>query len=147
MGLGLAIGIVLDLGGLIGQGEGSGDGETSSGGGGGDGILSDIADSVGGIVDERRMIQIPLRNIPKAIKALRNLPLLVPSLALAADKATGGKAWYQSVAFYIGPIIDVGFIYFTAGACLGGFGCAAGGGGLKFGNLGIGVLFPFWKWW
>lgn len=145
MGIGLAIGLVIDLGGLLGQGEGAGDGNTETGGGGG-GFLSDVADAVGGIVDERRMIQVPFRNIPKAIKNFRMLPLLVPSLALAADKA-GGKAWYHNFAFYIGPVIDVGFIYFTAGACLGGFGCLAGGGGLKLGNFGIGVLFPFWKWW
>lgn len=146
MGIGLAIGVVIDFGSVIGQAEAAGGGETSSGGGGGDGILSDIADSVGGIV-EKGMIQVPLKNIPKAIKVLSNLPLFVPSIAMAADKAGGEKAWYQNVAFYIGPIIDVGFIFFTVGACLGGFGCAAGGGGLKFGNFGVGVLFPFWKWW
>ena len=110
-------------------------------------FLSDIADAIGGSIDERGMIQIPICNIPKAIKALWMLPILLPSLAHAADHASGGQAWYQNFALYIGPIIDIGFIYFTIGACLGGFGCVAGGGGLKFGNFGIGVLFPFWKWW
>jgi hypothetical protein len=146
MGIGLAIGLVIDFGGLLGQGEVGGGGDTETGGGGVGDILSSVADAVGGIVDERRMIQVPLRNIPKVIKNFQILPLLVPSLALAADK-TAGKAWYQNFAFYIGPVIDVGFLYFTAGACLGGFGCLAGGGGLKLGSFGIGVLFPFWKWW
>lgn len=147
MSIGLAIGLVIDLGGLLGQGEGASGGSTETGGGDGGGdFLSDVADMVGGVVDERRMIQVPFRNIPKAIKNFRMLPFFVPSLALAAEK-TGSKAWYHNFAFYIGPVIDVGFLYFTAGACLGGFGCLAGGGGLKLGNFGIGVLFPFWKWW
>ena len=146
MGIGLAIGVVINFGGLLGQGDGAGGSDAGSDGGGGDGILSDIASTIGGIVDERRMIQVPFRNIPRAIKGLRTLPLLIPSLALAADQA-GGKAWYNNFALYIGPVIDIGFIYVTVGACLGGFGCLAGGGGLKFGSLGIGVLFPFWKWW
>lgn len=142
----LAIGLVIDLGGLLVQGERGIGGDTANSGGGGGDFLSDVADAVGGIVDERRMIQVPFRNIPKVIKNFRMLPLLIPTLALAADKVVG-KAWYHNFAFYIGPVIDVGFIYFTAGACLGGFGCLAGGGGLKLGNFGIGVLLPFWKWW
>lgn len=147
MGIGLAIGLVIDLGGLLGQAEGGSDTASDSSGGGESSFLSDIADAIGGTIDERGMIQIPIRNIPKAIKALWMLPVLLPSLAHAADHASGGRAWYQNFALYIGPIIDIGFIYFTIGACLGGFGCVAGGGGLKFGNFGIGVLFPFWKWW
>lgn len=147
MKIGLAIGLVIDLGGLLGQGEGGigGNNTANSGGGGGD-LLSDFANAIGGTLDERRIIQVPFRNIPKAIKNFRMLPLLFPSLVLAAEK-TESKVWYHNLAIYIGPEIDIGFLYFTVGACLGGFGCLAGGGGLKLGNFGIGVLFPFWKWW
>lgn len=147
MSLGLAIGIVIDLGGLLGQGEGSTEGgDSTSDSGGGDGILESVASAIGGVVDERRMIRVPLRNIPRAIKSLRMLPLLLPSLALAADKA-GGKSFLSRLAIYVGGIFDIGIFYVTVGGCFGGFGCAAAGGGLKFGNFGIGVLFPFWKWW
>lgn len=146
MGFGLAIGIVIDLGGLLGQGEGASGGDTTSDGGGGGDFLSDAASAIGGVVDERRMIQVPIRNIPRALKALKTLPLLFPSLAMAAGEASE-KSFLHHIAFYIGPIFDIGIFYVTVGACIGGFGCAAGGGGLKFGNFGIGVLFPFWKWW
>ncbi|MDB5260631.1 MAG: hypothetical protein JWN37_862 [Candidatus Nomurabacteria bacterium] len=147
MHFGVALGIVIDLGGILGEGSGiSDDISTGDGGGGGGDVLASIADSVGGILDERRMIQVPFRNIPKAIRAMRILPLLLPELALAAEKAAG-KAWYKRVAFYIGPNLDIGFLFVTVGACLGGFGCLAGGGGIRFGSFGIGALFPFWKWW
>lgn len=148
MGFGLAIGLVIDFGGLIGQGETApGMGDSSSDGGGG-GAWESLADSVGGIVDERRMIQVPLRNIPRAIKVLRSTPLLLPSLAMAATaEKVGDKPFYRHIALYIGPVLSLGFFYGTAGICFGGFGCFAGGGGLKFGNFGIGVLFPILKMW
>ena len=148
MGFGLAIGLVIDLGGIIGQGETApGVGDSSSDGGGGS-ALDSLADSIGGIVDERRMIQVPLRNIPRALRVLRSTPLLIPSLAMAATtEAAGDKPFYRHFALYIGPILSLGFLYGTAGICLGGFGCFAGGGGLKFGNFGIGVLFPIHKMW
>ena len=90
MGFGLAIGLVINLGGIIGQGETApGVGDSSSDGGGGN-ALESLADSIGGIVDERRMIQVPLRNIPRAIKVLRSTPLLLPSLAMAALQRRSG---------------------------------------------------------
>ena len=145
MGLGLAIGIVFDLGGILGQGEGdNGAGGAGNGGGGGD-IISDVADAVGGIVDRRGLIQVPWRNIPRALKVLSSGVLMAPLMAHAAE--TAERSFGSRIAFYIGPVLDVGWLYFTVGACLGGFGCAAGGGGIKLGPIGLGVLFPFWKWW
>ena len=145
MGIGLAIGIVIDLGGILGQGEGdNGADGTSDGGGGGD-FISDAADAIGGIVDRRGLIQVPWRNIPRALKMLSSGVLMAPLMAHAAE--TAERSFGSRIAFYIGPVLDVGWLYFTVGACLGGFGCAAGGGGIKLGPIGLGVLFPFWKWW
>ncbi|GAB0174659.1 MAG: hypothetical protein HHAS10_05380 [Candidatus Altimarinota bacterium] len=145
MGIGLAIGLALDFGGLIGQGDGiggDGDGESSSGSGGdGGSFLSDAASMLGGSVDERRMIRIPLRKIPYA---LRMLPLVMPSLALAAEKS-GAKGWGDRWAIYVGPIFTFALFYVTIGGCFGGFNCFAWGGGLKLGNIGLGVLFPIGK--
>lgn len=62
-----------------------------------------------------------------------------------ADSIEAG--WWNSVAFYIGPILRIGFLYVTAGACLGGFGCFAVGGGIALGSLRVGVLIPLSKWW
>lgn len=148
MSIGLAIGLVINIGGLLGQGN------STSGDESGDGItnsitdgLSDIADSIGGIFDERRMLQVPWYNIPKFLMMILLFPAILPTLVYAANPEIHHHSWYQNFAFYIGPVIDIKFIYFTAGICIGGFGCAAGGGGIKLGNFGIGVLFPFWKWW
>jgi hypothetical protein len=141
--LGVAIGIVVNLGGLIGQAEGDG---VDGIGEGGEGFLSGIADAVGGSFDERRMLRIPLKNIIRAMKVIPTLPILFPSLAFAAS---GGKVqpWYSHFAFYIGFLLDLKIFYLTLGACLGGFGCLAAGGGIKLGNFGIGLLFPIMKWW
>lgn len=100
MGIGLAIGLVVDLGGLLVQAEGGSDTASDGSEGGGSSFLSDIADAIGGSIDERGMIQIPICNIPKAIKVLWMLPVLLPSLARAADHASVGRAWYQNFTIY-----------------------------------------------
>lgn len=145
MGLGLAIGVVFDLGGILGQGEGGGGGDAVGGGGGGGDILSAAADAVGGVLDRRGLIQVPWYNIPRALKVIATGGLTMPLMAHAAQAAE--RSIGSRLAFYIGPVLDVGWLYFTVGACLGGFGCLAGGGGVKLGPIGLGVLFPFWKWW
>lgn len=146
MGLGLAIGIVIDLGGILGQGEMDNGGDSASDGGGdGGGFVSDVADAIGGTVDRRGLIQVPWKNIPRALKLLSSGALAAPLMAHAAE--TAERSFGSRIAFYIGPVLDVGRFYFTVGACLGGFGCAAGGGGINLGPIGLGILFPFWKWW
>lgn len=150
MSFGLAIGVVIDLGGILGQGEGSigGDGASDGGGGGGD-IISDaasgIADAVGGIVDRRGLIQVPWKNIPRALKVLSSGVLVAPMMAHAAE--TAERSFGSRIAIYVGPVLNIGWFHLTVGACFGGFGCAAGGGGINLGPIGLGVLFPFWKWW
>ena len=160
MGLGLAIGLALDFGGLIGQGDvaiGGGDSDASGGSDGGgesptgsegsdvlgslSDAVSDAASAIGGIVDERRVIRVPLRNIPRA---LRMLPLIMPSLALAAEQA-GSKGWGDRWAIYVGPIFTFSFFYVTIGGCIGGFNCFAFGGGIMFKSFGLGVLIPIGK--
>lgn len=146
MGIGLAIGIVFDLGGILGQAEGDNGGDgASDGGGGGGGFISHIADTVGGVVDRRGMIRVPWKNIPLAMKFLLSGSLMLPLMAHAAE--TTERSFGSRIALYVGPVFDIGRLYLTAGACLGGFGCAAGGGGIYLGPIGLGVLFPFWKWW
>lgn len=161
MALGLAIGIVIDLGGVLAQGEVA----PVSSDNGGDGVdgrdsggfsislpsvsstLDCVAVAVGGYVDARGMVRVPFRHIPRALKFLRSAPFLLPGVVCASSAEQAEKSFLHSLAFYVGPILEWKFVYVTVGACLGGFGCLAGGGGLMFGRFGIGVLVPFWKWW
>ncbi len=160
----LAIGVVIDFGGAIGLGEASPLSTEDIGSGGGSGrsgdtvfsvslpsmpsVISFVAQSVGGRVDNRGMIRVPLWRVPRALRVLSSAPLLIPMMVNAAEGPKAEeKSFVHSLAFYVGPLLDMKYIFVTVGACLGGFGCLAGGGGVVFGRFGLGVLFPFWKWW
>ena len=127
------IGLVVDLGGLIGQAETSNPESTLD-------DISDGADTIGNSVD---IDSITLPIVGTSLIALSQTAKAVEE----ATKQASEQGMLERLAFYIGPSINLGFIYFTAGACLGGFGCFAVGGGLRFGSFGIGVLIPIQKWW
>ena len=128
----LDLGLVVDLGGVFGQAETDDPGEAFEG-------IGDAADGIDIDIDSYAL---PLIGAG-AVAALSDT-------AKAVEKTTeeaAEKGIVDRLAFYIGPSINLGPIYFTAGACIGGFGCAAVGGGLRFKSFGIGVLVPIWKWW
>ncbi len=145
MKLELAFGLVIDLGGLFGQGEGDANSETFDGIGDGDWGGGSSSDSDFDFFDDFTSKPLLQRAFTTcALFLLSSAALFAQKVSETADKA---QSWYHHLAFYIGPVISFGPIYFTGGACLGGFGCFAVGGGIKIGNWGIGVLFPIWIWW
>ncbi len=143
MEFGLALGLVIDLGPVLGQGDT--DGETAGN------IASNVGD---GIADADIDLGDNFSETPTwTQRVLTTIILFITSTTLliaqqtqkAAEKTT---SWYHHVALYIGPEVSFGPFYLTAGGCFGGFGCLAIGGGINLGkNFGIGVLFPIWIWW
>lgn len=123
------VGLVFDLGGFFIAGETDEPGDIADG-------LGDIGDSVD-VFDS----WLPFA----ATGAL--LSSFFGSVAEAASNAAEEKGFFSSLALYVGPSINLGPIYLTTGACIGGFGCWAAGGGIRFGSFGIGILIPIGNWW
>jgi len=127
----LDVGLVVDLGGVFAQTETRDPGETMDNIGD---ITDGIGDSVGGYT---------LPFVGAGLVALSQTAKAVEE----TTKQAAEKGLLDRLAFYIGPSVNLGFLYFTMGPCIGGFGCLAIGGGFRFGSFGIGVLIPIWKWW
>lgn len=160
----LAVGAVLDFGGISGAGKGNtGDsGGCCDGGSGGgeycDPILccdSDYGSShssgcdsdcgSGGCDSDLSMVVPKTQWFTRTILTLQIVFLSILSLAAqATEKASQGLQF----ALYAGPELSIGPVFLTCGACMGQFGCFAVGGGINIGkNWGIGILIPIWIWW
>lgn len=143
MELKLALGIVINLGGLMGQGEGDIDGDTMSS------LGDSIGDAADGIADLDDFSPTPTW----AQRVLTTIVLFVVSTTTLLAQKVGEAVektskWYHNFALYVGPEVTIGPFFLTGGACVGGFGCFAIGGGFNIGkNFGIGILVPIWIWW
>jgi len=127
----LDIGVVVDFGGILGQAE-TDDPENAIE------TISDVTDGIGDSIDGYTLpfIGVGLVGLSQTAKAVEK----------TTEEATQ-KGLLERVALYIGPSLNLKFVYLTTGVCIGGFGCFAIGGGVRFGSFGIGFLIPIWKWW
>ena len=131
MRLSLNIGIVVDFGGILGQAN------TDS--------SSDLEDQVSDWnLDESDFdsLVLPITGAT-ALVGLQKTANAVEQIA----RDTSERSLLNRLALFIGPAINIGPIYLTAGPCIGGFGCFAVGAGINLGRFGIGFLIPIWKWW
>lgn len=160
----IAIGVVVDFGGVVGQGQ-SGLGNSSGDvgcldcdtdycgnghhhsacdsdyGGGCDSDLSDSDCSITALDRVKEQLSLWFGRVALTIQ------LMILSTIFAFAHGTEKISRGIQFAFYIGPTVSFGPLYFTCGACIGQFGCFAVGGGIQFGGWGIGILIPIWPWW
>ena len=129
--LSLDVGLVIDLGGVFGQAETDDPGEAMD-------TVGDVADGIGDSVGSY--------TLPFIGAGLIGLSQTAKAVEQATTEATE-KGWFERLALYVGPSLNLKFVYLTAGVCVGGFGCFAVGGGIRLGSFGIGFLIPIWKWW
>lgn len=126
------VGLVVDFGGVFGSGESDDPGDIAE-------MLSNLADD-----GKSNTLALPVLATISAF-----LMAFFGSIATALANTTNGedRGWLSRLALYVGPSINLGPIYLTTGACIGGFGCFAAGGGIRFGNFGIGILIPLHLFW